>query len=309
MVVTAIALGLLAAYRLVGDSTLLGEWLTIWPSLGWLVLLLPAAIRARSRLVLASLGVMVALTVEWPRLRTPAGPPAPRQLRLVVWNVASEPGFAERVLDLAPDVVLVQEARRPRSLPPGYVWHETFDPAVLSRLEVEPLPSRAIGPWTPPQLLLATLASGERLLLANVRLLLPTPIVQIASFPGESGTRAHDERLAQFPRLRQLLEETAAQHGVRGIVLAGDFNTPGGARSLDGLKPLLRDVWPEAGTGWGGTAPAFLPLARIDQCWVSASLAPIRAEVLARPGSDHRLLLVDLASYTPPRTDASPLRR
>jgi len=33
------------------------------------------------------------------------------------------------------------------------------------------------------------------------------------------------------------------------------------------------------------------------------------AQVLARPGSDHRLLLVDLAFYTPPLTDASPLGR
>ena len=300
---------MLAAYRFAGDVTLLGEWLTIWPSVGWLVLLLPAALRSRSRLALLSLALVVAFTIEWPRLSATPAPPQKRALRLVVWNVASEPGFAARVMDLAPDVVLVQEATRPRALPPGYAWLETVDPAVLSRLPVEQLPSRPIGPWTPPQLLLATLPSGERLLLVNVRLVLPTPIVQIASFPGERGARPHEERVSQFPRLRKLIEETVAKHAVSGIVLGGDFNTPGGARSLDVFQPLLRDVWPEAGRGWGATAPAFLPLARIDQCWVSSSLVPLDAQVLARPGSDHRLLLVDLAFYTPPQTDASPLRR
>lgn len=289
----AASLGLLAAYRFVGDATAWGEWLTIWPSIGWLVLLLPAALRARSVPALLSLGLLTALTVEWPRW--PAHRAEKRALRLVVWNVASETGLAERVVDLEPDVVMVQESMPLRSLPAGYTWHQAFDPAVLSRLPVEPLPSRPIGPWTPPQLLLVTLATRERLLLANVRLVLPTPVVQLASFPGESGARPHQVRVEQFPRLRRLLEETAQKHGVRGIVLAGDFNTPGDARSLDALKPLLRDAWPEAGRGWGATAPAFLPLARIDQCWVSDVLVPLKLEVLARPGSDHRLLVVDLA--------------
>jgi endonuclease/exonuclease/phosphatase (EEP) superfamily protein YafD len=266
------------------------------------ILFLPAALRARSLAALASLGLLLWLTVESPRSSAP--PTAPHSLRLVVWNVASNPGFAEQLQAFQPDIALVQEAARPAVLPPGYTWHETFDPGVLSRLPIETLPTRPIGPWTPPQVLLATLPDGRRVLLANVRLVLPTPIVQLASFPSDLGPETHRARVEQFPRLRRLLEETAKQRDVDAVVLAGDFNTPGGARSLDGLKPLLRDVWPEAGRGWGATAPAFLPLSRIDQCWTSEGVRPVHAEVVRLPGSDHRMLLVDLAFYTPPRNEA-----
>jgi len=271
------------------------------------VLLLPAALRARSATALLALALLLALTVEWPRSR--AAVPEPTSLRLVVWNVASNPAFAEHLQSLQPDIALVQEAARPAALPPGYTWHETFDPGVLSRLPIETLPTRPIGPWTPPQLLLTTLPDGRRVLLANVRLVLPTPIVQLASFPSDLGPATHAARVEQFPRLRGLLEETARQQAADAVVLAGDFNTPGGARSLLGLKPLLRDVWPEAGVGWGATAPAPLPLARIDQCWISEGVRPLHAEVLRLPGSDHRLLLVDVAFYTPPRNPAAQPRR
>jgi vancomycin resistance protein VanJ len=291
--VVAAAGALSAVYLGTGDSTVWGEWIAVWPSFGWVVLLLPAAIRARSLLGLAALTGFLALTAEWPRFGRPDTGAA--DLRIVVWNVASEPRALAAVWPLEPDLVLVQEAMPPRELPASYSWHEAFDPAIASRLALTPVPSAPVGPWTPPQLALVTTKAGKRLLIANVRLVLPTPIVQVASFPHVAGAFVANTRQNQFPKLAALLRDAAGRHEVDAIVLAGDFNTPGRARSLAPLEPHLRDVWPEAGIGWGATAPAFLPLSRIDQCWVSARLKPLHARVLGLPHSDHKALLVDLA--------------
>jgi len=69
---------------------------------------------------------------------------------------------------------------------------------------------------------------------------------------------------------------------------------PARMQSLRPLRALLRDVWTVGGLGWGGTMTADLPVARIDQCWVSHDVEVVSARVLNPGGSDHRLLLVDL---------------
>jgi hypothetical protein len=43
----------------------------------------------------------------------------------------------------------------------------------------------------------------------------------------------------------------------------------------------------------GATMTADFPVSRIDQCWVTPPIRPIRAEV-RRGDSDHRMLVVDL---------------
>ncbi len=291
MVSTVILLSL--AYLVVGDTTLWGEWLSIWPSFGWVLLLFPATVRARSILAAGLLAAFAIMTTEWPRWPK-ADPPPGEKLRLVVWNVGADPGFLEAASDLRPDVWMLQEFVRPRALPSAYRVHATVDPAVMSRLRADVLPTRQVGPWAEPQLLLLHMASGARLLLANVRLMHPSPVLQLVDPLGQVPRRNHRERLAQYVRLLDLVRETASHHDIADIVLAGDFNTPASARSLQPLRTFLRDVWLEAGQGWGATTPEFLPLARIDQCWVTPGLGTVRAEVLRRGRSDHRLLVVDL---------------
>ena len=105
---------------------------------------------------------------------------------------------------------------------------------------------------------------------------------------------AHEERIAQFTRLDALVRRTIAEQGTRSVILAGDFNCPGGMRSLGALRPLLRDAWDEAGVGWGGTMTAELPLARIDQVWVSSDIEVLAGRVEARGSSNHRAVTVDL---------------
>lgn len=125
----------------VGDTTLWGEWLTIWPSGGWVLLLLPATLRSRSALAASFLAAFTILTTEWPRWPS-SGPVAGEKLRLVVWNVGADVGFLESAADLEPDVWMVQEFVKPLSLPSAYRMHATVDPAVITRLPVQVLPAR-----------------------------------------------------------------------------------------------------------------------------------------------------------------------
>jgi endonuclease/exonuclease/phosphatase family metal-dependent hydrolase len=89
------------------------------------------------------------------------------------------------------------------------------------------------------------------LVVINVRLVLPTLVVAVANLENPRGFLAsHEERKAQFPRLRELLVEAMSRERTELGVLCGDFNTHGGSRSLEPLAAALRDVWPSSGTGW-----------------------------------------------------------
>lgn len=291
--VVAATVVLSIAYLVVGDRTVWSEWLAIWPSSGWVVLLLPATVRARSAVAASMLAVFALATTEWPRWPDVAELPG-EKLRLVSWNVGADSGFFAAAADLDPDVWMLQEFARPRWLPSKFSVQASVDPAVIAKLPVEVLPTRRLGPWAEPQVLLLRLTSGRKLLLVNVRLMHPSPVLQLVDPLGQVPWRNHRERLEQYSRLVELVRETAASHDVAGTIVAGDFNTPATARSLNPLRGLLRDVWLEAGEGWGATAPEFLPLSRIDQCWVSAGIRGSRARVLRRGKSDHRLLFVEL---------------
>ena len=311
-----------ALYLLVGDRTPWGEWLTIWPPLGWAVLFTVRALilwlegwRSTSLATVGLSLVFLAVTeepasllrrpnqaviaeLETRRLTREGEGPVP--LRVVSWNVAGRAPLDElQVLD--PDIAILQEiggvaaAMKGSGHWKGFHWSSAFDPGTLSRYPAQVIETAKVGPWTAPQLLVVTLPNGNRLLVANVRLVLPAIVVSVASL-GDFGNvvRGHRDRVDQFPRLVELLRTAAARHDADAILLAGDFNTPGGMPSLRPLKALLRDVWSQGGTGWGGTMTADMPVSRIDQCWVSDGIRVASARVRAGKASDHRMLVVDL---------------
>jgi endonuclease/exonuclease/phosphatase (EEP) superfamily protein YafD len=279
---------------LVGDRTWWGEWISIWPPIGWLVLALPATFRLRSGWGLALALLLVALHTDRPRF----GPEAQARrgsLRVVSWNVAGDPRSWGYLREVGADLIAVQESAGP---PPeaweGYEWHGTLDPGVLSRFPAEPLPTRRVGPWMEPQLLLVHPPERPPLIVANVRLVLPSIVTWVAGGATSSPVEGHAERVAQYQRLATLLAEARSTTGVGRVLVLGDFNAPARMPSLTPLERSYRDCWEQAGRGWGATATAALPIARIDHCWIAGPVEAVSVRVRRMPVSDHRMLVADL---------------
>ena len=276
---------------LVGDRTWWGEFVAVWPPIGWLAILGPAVWRFRDRVGGALVVVLVAVHGEWPRL---GSVPGPAGLRVVSWNVAGQPSTWSALRELDADLLLLQEhAGPPPGAWPGYAWRSGLDAAVLSRFPLAELPTRKVGPWTEPLVVAATTPAGK-IVVINVRLVLPSVVTWVASgFEGNPRV-GHEARVAQFEALARLVDESSRRAGTGLVLLCGDFNSPV-LPSFAPLRERLVDAWKAAGRGWPGTATANVPLARIDQCWASPGLQAVSARSIRRPVSDHRLLLVDYA--------------
>jgi hypothetical protein len=327
----AAALGLLAlaflavmtaAQVLFSDRTWWSECLSVWPSLLWVLPplvggLLAQLLGGRRWLTAVVLGsaAALALTVEWRPLlrsvdpdrvrlweaaRSAEGRAGPLALRVVTWNISRE-SVLPRLSSLRPDLCLFQESAPPSRQDlahpfwNGYSWRGGDDPGTLSRWPVTVLPTEKIGPWTPPLLLRIDAPGGRRILVANARLVLPE-IVLAAVAPSDPHdfVEGHRRRVAQYENLAALLARTQAAEAASAVVLCGDFNTPATAASVAPLRRAYRDVWKVGGTGWGGTMGEDLPLARIDQCWVSSAVEVVQARVHRGQPSDHRMLVADL---------------
>ncbi|MFI7600106.1 endonuclease/exonuclease/phosphatase family protein [Actinoplanes sp. NPDC049681] len=88
--------------------------------------------------------------------------------------------------------------------------------------------------------------------------------------------------------------------GTSATVLIGDFNATLDHRSLAALTDSgWRDAFAEAGEGFGFTYPngwtPVVPMLRLDHAMVSEPITVLRADTADNPGSDHRMLAVDIA--------------
>jgi len=90
-----------------------------------------------------------------------------------------------------------------------------------------------------------------------------------------------------------LAGELAADPAPR-TVLVGDFNGTADDRALAPITARLRAAQDEAGDGFGFSWPASLPLARIDQIFVSG-VRPVASWTLPATGSDHLPVAAALA--------------
>jgi vancomycin resistance protein VanJ len=105
---------------------------------------------------------------------------------------------------------------------------------------------------------------------------------------GTSGFTA-DQRNDTIASLgRRIADESRA-----GVVLMGDLNGTASDRSLAPITSGLRSAQGAAGDGFGFSWPANFPMARIDHILIRG-VAPARAWVLPRTGSDHRPVVADL---------------
>lgn len=284
---------LTAVYAFVGDRTLWGEWISVAPPAVWGILLLPSIVRLRSWMLFAVVTSFVVLESEWPRIGAREAP-SRETIRVVSWNIgAGNRGWAKAVTSLDPDIVLVQESMKPGAIEDGFHWYGSLDPGTLSRFPAERLPTASVGPWTDPQLLLMEI-QGRRVLVANVRLMLPSVVIQLVDPLNERPQENYRARTAQYEKLAKLLQSTAERTGVSAILLGGDFNIPAQMPSLGPLRGFLHDAWRISGSGFGATVPEFRPLVRVDQIWLSREIEPVSVRVVRIEGSDHRAVVADV---------------
>jgi endonuclease/exonuclease/phosphatase (EEP) superfamily protein YafD len=271
---------------------------------GWLVLGLPAALRQRNLPALLLLLALTGLHGERPRFGR-LSPIPERAIRVVTWNVSTDRAAWSTLRSLDADVVAVQEsAGPPHPIWEGYTWHGGSDPGVLTRFPTERLPTRSVGPWSEPLLLSVSPQGRAPFLLVNVRLSLPSVVVWVAGgFEDPLPSQAHALRVGQYARLAALIQETRINQGVESVVIVGDFNVPPRMPSLGSIRDRFLDCWDAAGRGWGATATAELPLARIDHCWASPDVEIAAARTARGPVSDHRMLVVDLVLSQSPLLD------
>jgi vancomycin resistance protein VanJ len=98
-------------------------------------------------------------------------------------------------------------------------------------------------------------------------------------------------------QLRAIAEEVARAGHL--VLLAGDSNLPGNSLWLRRYFGGLRDVFAEAGWGFGYTHPAKIPWMRLDRVMVGPGLRGISFEVLPRHVSGHRAIVAVVAREGP----------
>ena len=103
-------------------------------------------------------------------------------------------------------------------------------------------------------------------------------------------TRVGSPRAAPFARLNEII----GAHRDEPLVIAGDFNTPRESTHFDPWRRNFREVFDSAGHGFAETWPAFLPLLRIDHCWLGPRWRAVHAELGWSFVSDHRAVIADL---------------
>ncbi len=101
--------------------------------------------------------------------------------------------------------------------------------------------------------------------------------------------RDFEVRAEQARQLRAMLD--AEPHP---FLVCGDFNSTPRNWAYTHLAHGFRDAFDEAGTGWGGTFPAGLPLVRIDYVLASDDWVVRRARVDPDLVSDHRAVIAEL---------------
>jgi endonuclease/exonuclease/phosphatase (EEP) superfamily protein YafD len=321
---------LLILYLVLGDRTWWSECITLWPPFLWAAaLLLPSLVTIdvrrprRTLIAFGLLAVFLGTTAEWRSLvrrgdasltdrfealraePEPAGNPL--AVRVAAWNIASYKSRKADVLDALarfdPDLCFLQEipqgsgAIGPSDLTgvwAGHHWIGEGDCGLLSRFPLHVLPPMTGDPARSPQMAVVDLPGGRRAIVASVHLIMPTLAWDIFFRQTVPFPRGHRMRLSQYDLLTATLRERMEEEGIEAVIVAGDYNVSGFARSLAPLRRALRDVWPECGLGWGGTFPSPLPLARLDQCWVSPDVQAVAARVHGGRVSDHRMLVADL---------------
>ena len=247
----------------------------------------------------------------WSFIRTRDGQKAERldvPLRIVTWNVKAGAQGAEQVVaDLArlmPDIVLMQEFYI-RDAVSGSEYFKDYDltglkretEAILSRYKVEKLPNVPPAPEARNLRWRCTVWKvhvGNDMHVICINVHLSPPAVKshlIRGVSREVVAEAIAIKRAEFKRLEATLKHYAKEGP---IILAGDFNVPPHYPGLPKATADLKDCFADNGYGWGRTAPAKLPLVRIDMIFVPREGTVYYAGAVPTHHSDHYMALAEV---------------
>jgi vancomycin resistance protein VanJ len=294
-VLSALTALLLLAHSLVpnrvGNAGSLLETFLPWTGLLVLPLLVAALVR-RSALALVSL-LLPALV--WGGFfggrvfdKTEAG----GDLTIVSHNVNEEnpdpAGTARALAASGAQVIALEELKKSdvpkyeEALAAGYPHHSVQGTVgVWSTFPVRDTRPVAIMPWTRA---LRTTVDTPKGPLAVFVAHLPSVRVRL-----DSGFTAYgrDEAIG-------LLADALAGEPSPRTVLVGDFNGTADDRALTPITARMLSAQDEAGDGFGFSWPAGLPMARIDQVFVTG-VRPVASWTLPATGSDHLPVAASLA--------------
>ncbi len=297
---------------------------SVWCAIGFAIAVVSLLWRRTTPgLAVAALWMLTFLRADevraWKNLGTPLPHPSGpqpvvgaterRPLRLVSYNtfLHSLPAAAE-VKQWNPDIVLLQESPREHQLRP--LAKELFgeqallavrpDCAIIARgqaLQVFDFQWPVALPGGVPWAICArlNLPDGRPIDILNLHLL---PAETSGEFWTRQAWRDHaaNRRNRRFQLDLLLSTYQTVTNGLpkAPVIVAGDFNAPARDAALLSLPAAgLRDSYDMAGSRPGNTYPNRFPLQRIDQCWFSPNLLPVRHTTHQGQHSDHRMVIVD----------------
>jgi vancomycin resistance protein VanJ len=229
-------------------------------------------------------------------LRAAPTPDGPFAFRVITWNIAADAemtGHAfEQIAQYDPDIVLLQECGTGSIVPDALAGSEHFKPYVLLRSMDNAVLSRwpvsavdAAMPKREGHMVRVEPSGRAPIYFVNVHLPMCPLREQIAPEPGVM-EYARSRLDNFFSLMRGPLPSP--------VIVAGDFNTPGGYADLRNALQGFADTFADAGRGWGKTIPAAVPMSRIDHVYLPAGFTATDCYALPTEWSDHRPVVADV---------------
>ena len=123
---------------------------------------------------------------------------------------------------------------------------------------------------------------------------LPPPVSGTNLFSSDCWQEHRDDRRMRLQKIAAIREHLGLINDSVPLVVGGDFNASPWTQAAKILSPRLYDSFGQGGIGWPGTAPAHLPLWRVDQIWTSRHFKTVKVWSENCKHSDHRIVICDL---------------
>ncbi len=228
-------------------------------------------------------------------------------LRIATWNVLAGKMGAEQAVErlarLDADIIFMQEFAYGNDVDmiealeksPHFknyqLKHLRNSNAVLSRYALAQLPNGPLSEWRGSVWRVQVVPGGE-ITCINVHLApvdLRTQMIRGLSW------HALAEATLRTRLDIEALRDTIDLYSKEGsIVVAGDFNLPPSYNGLRIATRNLKDCFSASGYGWGKTAPAWLPLVRIDMVYVPRDAEVFYAAAELTQYSDHKIVIAEV---------------